>query len=78
MRFFFPVNTFRDTVETAGDFFFFFDLVLRPFREYFSYIKPIVYQRWAKTRGPGEKPPAIRKQNLAFPHMTRERIEPQR
>ena len=39
------------------DFFFFFFFliwVLRPFQEYFTYIKPIVHRRWAKT---GEKPP---------------------
>ena len=31
--------------------------VLRPFQEYFTYIEPIVHQRWAKTGGHGEKPP---------------------
>ena len=31
--------------------------VLRPFQEYFTYIEPIVHQRWAKTGEPGEKPP---------------------
>ena len=38
-------------------FFFFFIWVLRPFQEYFTYIEPIVHQRWAKTGEPGEKPP---------------------
>ena len=43
-------------------FFFFFFLwggirVLRPFQEYFIYIKPIVHQRWEKTKEPGEKQP---------------------
>ena len=38
-------------------FFFFWIWVLRPFQEYFTYIKPIAHQRWAKTREPGEKPP---------------------
>ena len=31
--------------------------VLRPLQEYFIYIKPIIHQRWVKTREPGEKPP---------------------
>ena len=35
----------------------FFIWVLRPFQEYFTYIEPIVHQRWAKTGEPGEKPP---------------------
>ena len=30
---------------------------LWPFQEYFTHIEPIVHQRWAKTREPGEKPP---------------------
>ena len=30
---------------------------LRPFQEYFTYIEPIVHQRWAKTGEPREKPP---------------------
>ena len=38
-------------------FLFFFIWVLRPFQEYFTYIKPIVHRRWAKTGEPGEKPP---------------------
>ena len=29
--------------------------VLRPFQEHFTYIEPIVNQRWAKTGVPGEK-----------------------
>ena len=28
--------------------------VLLPFQEYFTYIEPIVHQRWAKTGEPGE------------------------
>ena len=32
-------------------------MVLRPFQEYFTYIEPIVHQRWAKTGEPGEKSP---------------------
>ena len=40
---------------------------LRPFQEYFTYIEPIVHQRWAKTGTPGGKHLPIRKQNLAFP-----------
>ena len=37
--------------------FFFFDLGFTDFQEYFTYIEPIVHQRWAKTGEPGEKPP---------------------
>ena len=37
--------------------------VLRPFQEYFTYIKPIVNQRWAKAGIPGEKPPDLLVQN---------------
>ena len=38
-------------------FFFFLIWVLCLFQEYFTYIEPIVHQRWAKTGVPGEKPP---------------------
>ena len=38
-------------------YFFFFIWVLQPFQEYFTYINPIIHQRWAKTGEPGEKPP---------------------
>ena len=37
--------------------FFFLIWVLRPFKEYFTYIELIVHQRWVKTGEPGEKPP---------------------
>ena len=57
---------------------FFFIWVLRPFQEYFTYIEPIVHRRWAKTEYPEKNHLTIRKQNLAFPHMTRARLEPQR
>ena len=52
--------------------------VLRPFQEYFSYIQPIVHQRWAKTRGPRGKNhlPSVSRTWLS--HMTRARLEPQR
>ena len=41
-------------------FIFFFIWVLLPFQEeYFTYIEPIVHQRWAKTVEPGEKQPDI-------------------
>ena len=53
-------------------FFFFFIWVLRPFQEYFTYIEPIVNQRWGKTGVPGEKPPDLPVQNLAS-HMWPER-----
>ena len=46
--------------------------VLRPFQEHFTYIEPIVYQRWAKTGVPGEKPPGLPVKNLAY-HMYAER-----
>ena len=42
--------------------------VLRPFQEYFTYIEPIIKQRWAKTGVPREKPPDLPLQNLAS-HM---------
>ena len=59
-------------------FFFFLIWVLRPFQEYFTYIKPIVNQRWGKTGVPGEKPPDLPVQNLAS-HMWPERgSNPQR
>ena len=51
---------------------------LRPFQDYFTYIEPIVHQRWAKTGECGENHLTIRKQNLASPHMTRARLKPQR
>ena len=51
----------RTRVNIAPDkvffFFFFFIWVLWPFQEYFTYIEPIIHQRWAKTGEPGEKPP---------------------
>ena len=40
------------------------DLGLQPFQEYFTYIKPIDNQRWAKTGVPGEKPSDLLVQNL--------------
>ena len=36
-------------------FFIFFIWVLRPFQEYFTYIKLSVHQRWVKTGEPGER-----------------------
>ena len=60
---------------TASRFHFFFISGLRPFQEYFTYIEPIVDQKWAKTVKPGEKHLTIRKQNLAFPHVIRVRLE---
>ena len=42
-------------LSQVQDFIFF--LILRPFQEYFTYIEPIVHQRWAKTGELGEKPP---------------------
>ena len=38
---------------------------LWPFQEYFTYIKPMVHQSWAKTREPREKPPD--QAELGFP-----------
>ena len=66
-------------------FFFFFFLVvggggLHPFQEYFTYIEPIVHQRWANSGEPGKKTKkhlTIRKQNFAFTHVTPARLEPQ-
>ena len=49
----------RTSALNGGFFFFFFFLiwVLWPFQEYFTDIELTVHQRWAKTGGPGEKPP---------------------
>ena len=63
-------RSYLDTrIQSHLFFFFFFFLiwVLRPFQEYFTYIKPIVHQRWAKTEEPREKPSDHPKQNLVFP-----------
>ena len=38
-------------------FFLFLIWFLRPYQEYFTYIKTIVHERWAKIGEPGEKPP---------------------
>ena len=40
--------------QSRNSFFFF---ILWPFQKFFTYIKPIVHQRWAKTGESGEKPP---------------------
>ena len=47
-------------------FFFFLIWVLQPFQEYFTYIKPIIHQRWAKTEEPRKNHLTIRKHNFAF------------
>ena len=44
--------------------------VLCLFQEYFTYIEPIVHQRWAEPEYPGKNHLTIRKQNMAFPHVT--------
>ena len=44
--------------------------ILRPFQEYFTYIEPIVHQRWAKTGEPGGKPSVSR---TLLPQMWPER-----
>ena len=46
---------------------------LRPFQEYFTYI-----EGGRKPENPEKNHLTIRKQNLAFPHMTQARLEPQR
>ena len=56
-------------------FFTFFGGVLPTFQEYFTYMQPIVHQRWAKIGEAVEKHLTIRKQNLAFPHVTWVRIK---
>ena len=38
-------------------FFFFLFLFFAPVEDYFTYIEPIIHQRWAKTGEPGEEPP---------------------
>ena len=50
-------KTVNEMTRNKLFFFFFLIWVLQPFQEYFTYIKPIVHRRWAKTGGPGEKPP---------------------
>ena len=39
--------------------------VLWPFQEYFTYIEPIVHQRWRKPENPGENHLTIRKQRYS-------------
>ena len=60
-------------VSLPNFFFFFFIWVLQSFQEYFTYIKPIVNQRWGKTGVPGERPPDLLVQNLVshMPKWTR-------
>ena len=41
-------------LDPAGIYFIW---VLRRFQDYFIYTESIIYQRWAKTREPGDKPP---------------------
>ena len=53
---FVPVGVMTPSAEFLF-FCFFFIWVLCLFQEYFTYIEPIVHQRWAKTGVPGEKPP---------------------
>ena len=43
--------------EKRSLFLFFFIWFLWPFQEYFTYIEPIVHQRWTKTGGAREKTP---------------------
>ena len=75
---------FSDCIDVCFFFFFFFFFffliwVLRSLQEYFTYIEPIVHQRWArKPENPGKNHLTIRKQNLAFLHVTLARLEPQR
>ena len=74
------VNKFviNDLIKLMMLFFFFFVFgFYGPFKNV-SYIKLMVHQRWGKTWEPGEKNHlTIRKQNLAFPHVTQARLEPQ-
>ena len=46
---------------------FFFYFVFTVFQEYFTYIEPILHQRWAKTGEPVEKPPDPPQAELGFP-----------
>ena len=66
------MSSFR--LRGAGNFFIW---VLRPFQEYFTYIDPIVHQIGRKPENPVKNHLTILKQNLAFPHVTRARLEPQ-
>ena len=51
------VHILKERLSTLVFLFFlgFFISVLQPFQEYFTYIEPIVHQRWAKTGEPGGK-----------------------
>ena len=51
--------------------------VLQPFQEYFTYSELIVHKGGQNPENPGKNHLTIRKQNLAFPHMTWMRLEPQ-
>ena len=50
---------------------------LRPFQEYFTYIEPIVHQRWVKAGEPGEKTNWLSISRTWFSHLWPE-LEPQR
>ena len=47
--------------------YFFLIWVLQPFQDYFTYIEPIVHQRWAKTGELGGKPSDHPRAELGFP-----------
>ena len=51
--------------------------VLRLFQEYFTYIWSFI-KGGRKPENTGKNHLTIGKQNLAFPHMTRAKLEPQR
>ena len=71
------VKFVSELLGNIGRILHFFIWVLWPFQEYFTYIEPIIHQRWVKAREPGKNHLTIRKQNLAFPQVTRARLEPQ-
>ena len=52
--------------------------MLQSFKEYFTYMEPIVNQRWVKTVVPGKNPPDLPVQNLASHMYPKVRLEPQR
>ena len=68
----------KNFIEVYFFIYFFFIWVLLPFQEYFTYIEPIIHQRWAKTGEPGGKNtwPSLSRTWLS--HVTRARLEPQR
>ena len=58
--------------------YFFFLFGFYGFQEYFTYIERLFIKGGRKPENPRENNLTIREQNLAFPYVSRERLEPQR